>query len=90
MEAELEMAMASRRAAWKRQKADMQDIQLRLLPGEQTVQNVCEASCARFLKKHFRGSKEVLRQSDQTGLFQHIKPLKIEDTRKIFSQYISD
>ena len=32
--------------------------------------------------------KEHLRQRDQRGLFQRCKSLKIEDTRKVSSQYI--
>ena len=34
--------------------------------------------------------EDDLRQRDQRGLFQRCKSLKIEDTRKVSSQYIRD
>ena len=52
---------------------------------------VCNDAYERFLERHVQGSmEEDLRQRDQRGLFQRCKSLKIEDTRKVSSQYIRD
>ena len=89
-EAEISMATASRRAAWKRQRADTQDSQLmRAVRRENTrVHRVCDD--ARFLERRVQGMEETLCQRDQTGLFQRLKSLNIEDTLKVSSQYIRD
>ena len=86
------MAMAARRAAWKRQRADPQDKQLvRAVGRENTrVHRVCNDAKNRFLKRHAQGMEKDLRQRDQMGLFQRCKFLNIEDTRKVNSQYIRD
>ena len=86
------MAMAARRAAWKRQRVDAQDSQLiRAVRRENTsVHRVCDDAYGRFLERHVQGMEEDLRQLDQRGLFQRLKPLDMEDTRKVSSQYIRD
>ena len=91
-EAEISMAMAARRAAWKRQRADPQDKQLmRAVRRENTrVHRVCTDAKNRFLERHAQGMEKDLRQRDQMGLFQRCKFLNIEDTRKVNSQYIRD
>ena len=92
-EAEISMATAARRAAWKRQRADTQDSQLmRAVRRENTrVHRVCNDAFERFLERHVQDMEENLRQRDQRGLFQRCcKSLKIEDTRKVSSQYIRD
>ena len=91
-EAEISMATAARRAAWKRQRADTQDRKLmRAARRENTrVHRVCNDAFKRFLERHVQGMDEDLRQRDQRGLFQRCKFLKIEDTRKVSSQYIRD
>ena len=91
-EAEISIATAARRAAWKRQKADTQDSQLmRAVRRENTrFHRVCNDAYERFLERHVQGMEEDLRQRDQRGLFQRCKSLKIKDTRKLSSQYICD
>ena len=91
-EAEISMATAARRAAWKRQRADPQDKQLtRAVWRENTrVRRVCTDAYNRFLERHAQGMEKDLRQRDQMGLYQRCKFLNIEDTRKVNSQYIRD
>ena len=91
-EAKVSMVTAARRAAWKRQRADTQDSQLkRAVRRENTrVHRVCNDAYERFLERHVQGMEEALHQRDQRGLFQRFKSLNIEDTRKVSSQYIRD
>ena len=91
-EAEISMAMAARRAAWKRQRADPQDKQLmRAVRRENTrVHRVCTDAKNRFFERHAQGMEKDLRQRDQMGLYQRCKFLNIEDTRRVNSQYIRD
>ena len=91
-EAEISMATAARRAAWKRQRADSQDSQLmRAVRQKNTrVHSVCNDAFERFLERHVQGMEEDLRQRDQRGLLQRSKSLKIENARKLSSQYIRD
>ena len=91
-EADISMATAATRAAWKRQRADTQDSQLmRAVRRENTrVYRVCNDAFEKFLERHVQGMEEDLRQRNQRGLFQRCKSLKIEDTRKVSSQYIRD
>ena len=90
-EAEISMATAARRAAWNRQRANTQDSQLMraVRRRENTrVHRVCNDAFERFVERHVQGMEEDLRQRDKRGLFQCCKSLKIEDTRKVSSQYI--
>ena len=91
-EAEISMATAARRAAWKRQRADPQDSQLiRAVRRESTrLHRVCNDAYERFLERHVQGVEEDLLQRDQRGLFQRFKPLNKEDTQKVNSHYIRD
>ena len=91
-EAETSMATAARRAAWKRQRAETQDSQLmRTVRQENTrFHEVCNDAYERFLERHVQGMEEGLRRRDQRRLFQRCKSLKIEDTRKVHSQYVRD
>ena len=91
-EAGISMATAARRAAWKWQKADTQNSQLmRAVRRENTrLHRVCNDAFQRFLERHVQGMEEDLRQRDQRGLFQRCRSLKIEDTRKVSSQYVPD
>ena len=90
-EAEISMAMAARRAAWKRQRADPQDKQLMraVRRGNTRVRRVCTAK-NRFLERHAQRMEKDLRQRDQMGIYQRCKFLKIEDTQKVNAQYIRD
>ena len=54
------------------------------------VHRVCDNANESFLGRHVQGMEEALRRRDQRGLFQRLKPLNIEDTRKVSSQYIRD
>ena len=91
-EAEISMAMAARRAAWKRQRADPQDKQLMMAVRRENtrVHRVCTDAKNRFFERHAQGREKDLRQRDQMGLYQRCKFLNIEDTRKVNSQYIRD
>ena len=91
-EAEISMATAARRAAWKRQRADTQDRQLiRAVRRENTrVHRVYNDAYNRFLEIHVQGMENDLRKRDQSGFYQRCKSLNIEDTRKVNSQYIRD
>ena len=51
---------------------------------------VCNDAHERFLESHVQGMEEDFRQRDQRGLFQRIKSLNLENTRKVSSQYIRD
>ena len=91
-EAEISMAVAARRAALKRQRADTQDSQLmRAVRRENTrFHRVCNDDYERFLERHAQGMKQDLPERDQKGFYQRCKSLNIEDTRKVNSQYIRD
>ena len=86
------MAMAARRAAYKWQKADTQDSQLKrpVQRPNTHASRACNAAYARFPETHAQGLEEEFRQRDQMGLFQRLKSLSMEDTRKASSQYIRD
>ena len=84
------MAMGARRVARKRQRADTQDSQLMRAARRENTRSVCDEAYKRFLERHVQGMEEDLRQRDQRGLFQRLKFLNIEDTRKVSSQYIRD
>ena len=88
----ISMATAARRAAWKWQRVDTQDSQLkRAVRRENTrFHRVCNDAFERFLEKHVQDMEENLRQRDQRGLFQRFKSVNIKDTRKVSSQYIRD
>ena len=91
-EAVISMAMSARRAAWKRQRADTQGSQLmRAARRENTrVDRVCDDAYKMFLERQFQGMEEDLRQHDRRGIFQRLKSLNIENTRKVSSKYIRD
>ena len=86
------MATAARRAAWKRQRADTQDSQLKRAVRRENrrVHGVCNDTYERFLERYVRDMAEDLRKRGQRGLFQRFKSLNIEDARKVSSQYIRD
>ena len=91
-DAEISMATAARRAAWKQQRADTQGSQLKRAVWRENmrVHRVCNDAYKRFLGRHVQDIKEDLRQRDQRGLFQRLKSLNIEDTQKVSPQYILD
>ena len=86
------MAMAARGTAWKRQKADTQDSQLKraVRRANTHVHRFCDAANARFLGKYVQGLKKNMCQRDERGLLQGIESLSMEDTPKFSSQYIRD
>ena len=47
-------------------------------------------SYGRFLERHVQSMEEDLRQHDQRRIFQCLKPLNIEGTQRVSSQYIRD
>ena len=89
-EAEISMATAARRVAWKRQRADPKDRQLkRAVRRENTrVRRAYTDAHNRVLERHVQGMEKDLRQRDQRGFYQRCKFLNIEDTRNVNSQYI--
>ena len=91
-EAEISMATAARRAAWKRQRADPQDRQLKRVVRRENsrVRRAYTDAHNRVLERHVQGMEKDLRQRDQRGFYQRCKFLNIEDTRKVNSQYIRD
>ena len=91
-EAEISMAMAARRAAWKRQRADPQDTADEGCPARKYArpQGLYRCQKNRFFERHAQGMEKDLRQRDQMGLYQSCKFLNIGDTRKVNSQYIRD
>ena len=66
-EAEINIAMAARREASKRQKADKDDSQLmRAFWREYTrFHRVCDDACERFFERHVQGMERDIRQRDQ-------------------------
>ena len=91
-EAEISMATAARRAAWKRRMADPQDRKLiRAVRRENTrVRRAYTDAHNRVIERHVQGMEKDLRQRGQRGFYQCCKFLNIEDTRKVNSQYIRD
>ena len=89
---EISMATTARRAAWKRQRADTQNSQLKraIRRGNTRVHRVCKNVYEGFLERHVQDMEEDLCKRDQGGHFQRFKSLNIEDTRKVRSQYIRD
>ena len=64
---------------------------MRVVRRENTrVHRVCDDAYERLLERHVQGMREDWRQRDQNRLFQHVKSLNIEGTRKGSSQYIRD
>ena len=52
------------------------------------VNRVCDDAYEKFLERHVQGMEEDLPRRDQRGLFQRLKSVNIENTRKVRSQYI--
>ena len=90
--AEINMATAARRAAWKWQRADTQDSQLmRAVRRENTrFHRVCNDGYGKAPSKTRPGYGGGLRQRNQRELFQRFTSLNIEDTRKVNSSNIRD
>ena len=85
-EADISTVTAARRAAWKLQRADTQDNQLKRAVRRESTRVHNE----RFLERHVHDIVEDLRQRGQMGPFQRFKSLNTEDMRKVSSQYIRD
>ena len=79
-EAEINMAVTARQVAWKRQKADAQDSQLKGAPRRENtrVHRVYDAAYEKFLE---------FAPARSEGALQRLKSLNIDDTRKVGSQY---
>ena len=54
------------------------------------VKRTRTAGVARFLERHVQEMEEQLRWRHQRGFFQHLKPMKVEESRKVESQCIHD
>ena len=92
-EAEISMATAARRAAWKRQRADTQDSQLkRAVRRENTrVYRVCKDAYERLLERHVQDIYGRGFAPAQSGeVLPALQVPEKEDTRKVSLQYIRD
>ena len=54
------------------------------------LKRVRGAAVIRFFERYVRELEKQLRRRDQRGFFQHLKFMKVEKTRKVYSQYIRD
>ena len=81
-----------RRTAWLRLENDKRNSQLRreVRRASKDVRRVRLAAKDRFLERYVGELEEEVRKHNQWGFFQRLKSLRIEDTRKVSSEYIRD
>ena len=91
-EAELQAATDAMHTAWQRLRMDTRDTQLR-----RAVRKVCNwlkrvrsAAVVRFFEPYVVELEKQLRMGDQHGLFQNIKSVQLEETKKVESQCVRD
>ena len=91
-EAELQAATDTMHVAWKHLKMDTRDTQLR-----RAVRKACNwlkrlrsAAVVRFFERHVVEFEKQLRVGDQHGFLQNIKPVELEETKKVESQCVRD
>ena len=91
-EAELRRALDERRMAWLRLESDKRNSQLRreVRRASKEVRRVRTVAKDRFLERYVEELEEEVRKHNQWGFFQRLKSLRIEDTRKVSSEYIRD
>ena len=91
-EAELQVAPDAMHTAWQRLKMDTRDAQLRRAVREACnwLKRVRNAAVVRFFERHVVELEKQLRMGDQHGVFQNIKPLQLEETKKVESQCVRD
>ena len=91
-EAELSRASAVRRTAWLRLESNKRNSQLRreVCRASKEVRRVRTAAKDRFLELYIEELEKEARKHNQWGFFQRLNSLRIEDTRKVHSQYFRD
>ena len=79
-------------AAWQRLKTDTRDAQLRKAVRKACnwLKTVRSAAVVRFFERHIVELKKQLRMGDQHGLFQNIKSVQLEETKKVGLQCVRD
>ena len=91
-EAELRVALVSRRKAWQHQNANRKDSQSKRAVRRAKVElkKTREAGVVRFIERLVGEIEEKLQRRDQRGLFHLLKSTQVEEVRKVNSQYIRD
>ena len=91
-EAELQTASDAMHAAWQHLRTDIRDAQLRRVVRKTCnwLKRVPRAAVVRFFERHAVELEKQLRMGDQHGFFQNIKPVQLEDTKKVESQCVRD
>ena len=91
-EAELQTATDAMHAAWKRLKTDTRDAQLRRAVRKACnwLKRVRSAAIVRVFERHVVELEKQLRMRDQHELFQTIKSVQLEETKKVESQCFRD
>ena len=91
-EAELQAATDAMHTTWQRLRMDTRDAQLR-----RAVRKVCNwlkrvrsAAVVRSFERYVVELEKQLRMGDQHGLFQNIKSVQLEETKKVESQCVRD
>ena len=76
--------------AWLRLESDKRNSQLRreVRRASKEVRRVRTVAKDRFLERYVEELEEEVRKHNQWGFFQRLKSLRIEDTRKVDSDYI--
>ena len=81
-------------AAWQSLKVDTRDAQLRraVRKASNWLKRVRSTAVFRFFERHVveQLEKKQLRMGDQYGIFQNIKSLQLEETKKVESQCVPD
>ena len=79
-------------AAWQRLKTDTRDAQLRRAVRKACnwLKRVRSAAVVRFFERLVVDLEKKLRMGDQQGLFQNIKSVQLEETKKVESQCVRD
>lgn len=92
IQAELSRVLAVSRTAWQQLKCDKHNIQLRREVNcvNKEVQRVGIAAKDRFLRRYVEELENDVPKQDQWGFVQHLKFLRIEDTRKVHSKNIRE
>ena len=91
-EAELRVALVSRRKAWQHQNANCMDSQSKRAVGRAKVElkKTREAGMVRFFERLVGEIEEKLQRRDERGLFHLLNSTHVEEVRKVNSQYIRD
>ena len=91
-EADLQAATGATHAAWQRLKMETRDAQLRRASRKACnwLKKMRSAAVVHFFERHAVELEKQLRVGDQHGFFQNIKPVQLEETKKVGSQCVRD